>query len=65
MFFILIKKSNDTLGKKQKCTICNDEAEMYFNPMKEWKLDGVLCGDCYSKQLADFYPGDHVRLNED
>ncbi|MFB5615261.1 MAG: hypothetical protein ACE5RI_09265 [Candidatus Nitrosomaritimum yanchengensis] len=50
---------------KQKCTICNDEVDMVYNPMKEWRLDGILCGDCYSKQLADFYPGDHVRMNDD
>ena len=65
MFFISIKKSKNTLAPKQKCTICNDEVEMEFVPMKEWKLDGVLCGDCYSKQLADFYPGDHVRVNKE
>lgn len=65
MFFISIKKNNDALKIKQKCTICNDEVDMVYNPMKEWRLDGILCGDCYSKQLADFYPGDHVRINDD
>jgi len=65
MFFISIKKSNDALKIKQKCTICNEEVDMHFNPMEEWKLDGILCGDCYSKQLADFYPGDHTRVNKE
>jgi len=36
---------------------------MQFNPMEEWKLDGPLCGDCYSKKLSEFYPGDHKRVN--
>ncbi len=64
MFFILIKNSNCDLGSKQKCTICNEQVSMIFNPMKEWSLDGVLCGDCYSKKLSDFYPGDHANLTK-
>lgn len=65
MFFILIKKSKYTLGLKEKCTICSAEMEMRFNPMKEWKIDGQICGDCYSKKLHDHYPGEHVRVNKD
>ena len=37
---------------------------MRFNPMKEWAIDGVLCGDCYSKKLSEFYPGEHTRINK-
>ena len=38
---------------------------MYYRPMKEWNLEeGVLCGDCYSKQLDEYYPGDHERVNK-
>lgn len=65
MFFILIKKTNCTLGSKQKCAICNEEVSMHFVPMKEWSIDGVLCGDCYSKKLGEFYPGEHVRVNKE
>ena len=64
MFFILIKNSKGDLGSKQKCTICSEEISIIFNPMKEWFLDGVLCGDCYSKKLSDFYPGDHANLTK-
>jgi hypothetical protein len=64
MFFILIKKSKGTLGSKNKCTICSEEVSMYFNPMKEWMIDGVLCGDCYSKKLSEFYPGDHAQISK-
>ena len=65
MFFILIKKSKYTLGLKEKCTICSVEMEMRFNPMKEWKINGQICGDCYSKKLHEHYPGEHVRVNKD
>ncbi len=65
MFFILNKKSNNNLGSKQKCTICNEEVSMQFRAMKEWSIDGVLCGDCYSKKLSEFYPGYHTRVNKD
>lgn len=30
--------------------------------MKEWGISGPLCGRCYSDRLAEFYPGDHVRM---
>jgi hypothetical protein len=65
MFFILIKKSKYALRTKLKCAICSDEISMRFNPMKEWSIDGVLCGDCYSKKLGEFYPGDHTRVNKE
>ena len=52
------------MGSKEKCALCSDEIEMKFNPMKEWSIDGALCGDCYSKKLHDHYPGDHVRVNK-
>jgi hypothetical protein len=64
MFFILIKKSNGTLGSKHKCAICSEETSMQFNPMPEWSIDGVLCGDCYSKKISDFYPGDHAQISK-
>jgi DNA-directed RNA polymerase subunit RPC12/RpoP len=60
----LIKKIKYALRSKYKCTICSDEIAIHYNPMKEWSIDGVLCGDCYSKKLSDFYPGEHARINK-
>lgn len=64
MFFILIRKSKHTLGSKHKCVICSEEVDIKFKPMPEWSMEGVLCGDCYSKKLSDFYPGDHANLSK-
>jgi hypothetical protein len=64
MFFILIKNSKCDLGSKDKCTICSEEISLHFKPMKEWSLDGVLCGDCYSKKLSEYYPGDHAQISK-
>ncbi len=61
---MLIKKSKYALRSKNKCTICSEEVSNHFNPMKEWSIDGVLCGDCYSKKLSEFYPGEHSRINK-
>jgi len=47
-----------------KCSICNGEIQLPYNPMEEWKIEGVLCGECYSKKLSEFYPGEHVRVNK-
>jgi len=60
----LIKKIKYALRSKNKCTICSEEISMQFNPMKEWSIDGVLCGDCYSKKLSEFYPGKHSQINK-
>ena len=46
-----------------KCTLCNKNMEHTYKPMKECKIDGTLCGECYSKKLSDFYPGDHARVD--
>ena len=46
-----------------KCMLCNKSMEHTYKPMKEWKIDGSLCGDCYSKKISDFYPGEHVRVD--
>ena len=63
MFFILFGLNKDTLGSTNKCAICSQKIEMQYNPMKEWKIDGPICGDCYSKKIHDHYPGDHARVN--
>ena len=51
------------LKKEVKCVLCNDSVETKYSPMEEWKIDGVLCGKCYSKKISEFYPGEHVRVN--
>ena len=33
--------------------------------MKEWEMSGTICGDCYSKKLNDYYPGEHIRVNKE
>ena len=37
---------------------------MRYNPMREWLIEGVLCGDCYSKKLSEYYPGYHKKINK-
>jgi len=31
--------------------------------MKNWKITGALCGNCYSKKISEFYPGYHQKAN--
>jgi len=47
----------------EKCAVCDSDIELAYSPMKEWGLDGHLCGKCYSKKLAEVYPGKHERVN--
>ena len=47
----------------EKCAVCDSDIELGYLPMKEWGIDGHLCGKCYSKKLSEFYPGDHERVN--
>jgi len=53
------------LGTKEKCVICSGKIELRFKPMKEWEIEGLLCGKCYSKKIGEHYPGEHVRVNKD
>ena len=46
-----------------KCNICGDSITNRFLPMKQWKIEGPLCGKCYSEKIAEFYPGEHVRVD--
>ncbi len=64
MFFISIKKRKNTLGSKDKCTICSEKIQLRYNPMEEWGIEGSICGKCYSKKLGEHYPGEHVRVNK-
>ena len=64
MFFISIKRSKNALGTKEKCAICGEKIELHFNPMDEWRIEGSICGNCYSKKIKEYYPGEHVRVNK-
>ena len=51
------------MKKEEKCVLCQALIEVKYSPMEEWKIEGSLCGECYSKKLSEFYPGEHVRVN--
>ncbi|NND86696.1 MAG: hypothetical protein HKM23_05125 [Nitrosopumilus sp.] len=53
------------MGIKEKCAICGGKTQFRFNPMEEWRIQGSLCGNCYSKKINEHYPGEHVRVNKD
>ena len=66
IFFMSVVWNTDGLGVKggRTCSACGERiTRSHFNPMREWDIDGVLCGKCYSKKIDDYYPGDHVRIN--
>ena len=63
MIFRTNKKSGDTYDSNGKCTLCGGSIGQVFLPMKEWGMGGRLCGKCYSKKIAEFYPGKHERVN--
>ncbi len=47
----------------EKCKMCNGPIAQKFLPMEKWKIEGPLCGKCYSKKIAEFYPGEHIRVD--
>ena len=47
----------------EKCVACDSDIEQKYLPMEEWNIDGYLCSKCYSKKIAEFYPGKHERVN--
>ena len=49
--------------KEFKCTICGQVMDQKYLSMKNWNIDGLLCGKCYSKKIFEHYPGKHVRVN--
>jgi len=63
MVFITNQKTVLYMGSDEKCALCDDEIDHPYLAMEEWKIDGRLCGKCYSKKLSEFYPGDHERVN--
>ena len=46
-----------------KCVLCNGIIKTNYVPMKQWKIEGKICGKCYTKKLSEFYPGEHVRVD--
>ena len=46
----------------EKCAACEAKLERRYLPMREWNMKGPLCGDCYSRLIGEFYPGEHVRM---
>jgi len=46
-----------------RCVLCNGIIKTNYAPMKQWKIEGKICGECYTKKILEFYPGEHVRMN--
>ena len=46
-----------------KCRACGGGIAQSYMPMKEWKMEGPICGRCYSEKIFAHYPGDHVRVD--
>lgn len=55
--------NNEALKKEEKCSLCNGPIKKKYFPMETWKINGVLCGNCYSKKISEHYPGEHVRVD--
>ncbi len=45
------------MGKFQvrKCVVCGNHVSTRYRAMKEWNIEGDLCGECYGKKLTDHY----------
>ena len=46
-----------------KCVLCNVIIKTNYVSMKQWKIEGNICGKCYTKKISEFYPGEHVRVD--
>jgi len=46
-----------------KCSACNNDIDVEYKPMDEWKIKGSICSKCYSQKLEEHYPGEHIRTN--
>ena len=58
-------KNIDKLRTAEKCTLCKGSIKLKYIPMNEWKIEGALCGKCYSKKISEHYPGEHTKVNLD
>lgn len=39
-----------------KCSLCKDIINLFkYQPMEDWQIKGFLCGNCYSKNLKEYY----------
>ncbi|HXW02611.1 MAG TPA: hypothetical protein VD828_04495 [Candidatus Nitrosotenuis sp.] len=48
-----------------KCVLCNGPMDHKYLGMKDWNIQGPMCGKCYTKKISEHYPGQHVRVNLD
>ena len=55
--------NSEALKKEEKCSLCYGPIKIKYFPMEIWKINGVLCGNCYSKKISEHYPGEHVRVD--
>jgi hypothetical protein len=53
----------EDLKKEEKCSLCSGPIKTKYFPMETWKINGILCGNCYSKKISEYYPGEHVRVD--
>ncbi len=51
--------------REKICKVCSASVQREFYPMKAWGIEGPLCGNCYSKKIYDYYPGNHARVNKE
>lgn len=57
-----IESSGSRFGMP-KCRACGGGIAQSYMPMKEWKMEGPICGRCYSEKIFAHYPGDHPRMD--
>ncbi len=60
-FLYRLERADDKLA--EKCKMCSGDIVQKFFPMEQWHIEGPLCGKCYSKKIAEHYPGEHVRVD--
>lgn len=53
-----------TYLSKNKCAICSGIVTKKYCSMRDWNIEGVLCGKCYSKKINEHYPGKHKYMNK-
>lgn len=64
-FLYRLTETSARLGSDKKCSVCSVVITVRYEPMDQWKMQGPLCGKCYSQKIFEHYPGDHVRVNLD
>ena len=43
-------------GKTLKCALCGSIlGEVTYQPMLQWNISGLICGQCYDKKLTEHY----------